>query len=163
MIKRHVIAVARIFRHLHTRTETMLAFCNTCQKVLLTVKNMHPPEHHQRRRIVCAFEKICSGADVLLFWISMKKFPSMYLFFDLCTRATNDSVNLFKSQFITWMESLKLPPTKKMIQLQIHCVHNFFSSMTNEIKSGKVKSHIVKAFAMGCDSICCRFWASCCV
>lgn len=156
-----LVCIFRQITHLHMRkrTETMPTFCNTCWKVLLTVKNMHPPEYQQWRRIACAFEKIHSGVDVLLFCTSMEKFLSMYLFFDLCASApsmNSEWFSEFVQKSIYYMKSLKLPSTKKkktkMIQLQIHFAHIFLSpSMTNEIKSGNVKSHIVKAFALGCN------------
>lgn len=53
-LKGHVIAVAlsqfqtNYTSSLRKCAEMVATFCNTCQKVLVTVKNIHTPEHHHR-------------------------------------------------------------------------------------------------------------------
>lgn len=177
MIKGHVIAVAlpilqTNYKHLLRGEEKMYEqrwFCNTCKKVLLTVKNMHTPKHHHWRRIVCERPGeyiLVVAAAAAAVWASIEKFcvGVVFIFRSSHPRASHRSMIqwiLFKSQFITcwsWNYQIQLRLSsperekKKMIQLQIWILYIFFWSPKNEIKNRHAG-----VLLWGEISICCRF------
>lgn len=96
--------------------------CNSCQKVLLTVKNMHTPEHHHcaecwkimitRRNIISLSLSLGTRIRFVVLNFNGKVYVCVIIFRSLHPPRRDDSVTLFKNQFITY-EKAEITTYKK--------------------------------------------------